>query len=84
MKTATNIVGALLILFGIFALIYRGVNYETKEPVAQLKIPNVTNIEVTEKHEKVFFIPPLVAATSIVAGVVLVVITRVGKNKRLK
>jgi uncharacterized membrane protein YidH (DUF202 family) len=76
MKTSmTDIVGILLILFGIITLGYRGFNYQKPEEV--LKLGDMRITATTEKHVE---IPPIVSGASIVAGVVLIAIGRFAKK----
>lgn len=63
--------GVLLIVFGILVLAYRGYTYKTEEKIAQ-----IGSLEVTAKHDKTVYFPPMLGGLSLVAGVVLVIVGR--------
>jgi len=75
MKTLTNLIGILLIIFGIVSLGYRGITYNKQEEVAKLG-----DIKVTANTEKTVSIPPLVGGASLVAGIILVLAGRLGRK----
>lgn len=75
MKSITNIVGILLILFGIASLVYQGFTYTTHEKVAE-----IGSIQVTEETKKTVPLPPILGGVSIVAGIALVVAARIHKK----
>ena len=76
MRSLTNLVGIILIIVGIVTLVYRGYTYTTQEKVAQ-----IGPVQVTSEQEKTIHFPPLLGGLSLVVGIVLVVVTRIGKNK---
>lgn len=71
MKSLTNIVGILLILFGILTLGYQGFTYTKQEKIAE-----IGDVQVTANTEKTVYFPPILGGVSLVAGVVLVVVAR--------
>jgi len=62
------LIGVLLIAVGVIAVVYGGITYTTREDVVQ-----VGPIEVTAKTKKTFPLPPVLGATAIVVGVILIV-----------
>jgi len=74
MKPLINLVGILLIIFGIVTLAYQGFTYTKHEKVAE-----VGSLEVTANTEKTVYFPPILGGLCLVAGVVLVIIGRRGK-----
>ena len=73
MKAITNLVGIILIVFGISALAYNGFTYTKKEKVAE-----IGNVQVTADTQKRVYFSPLVGGVALAAGVVLVLIGRRG------
>jgi vacuolar-type H+-ATPase subunit I/STV1 len=73
MRALINIVGILLIIFGIITFTYQGFNYTQREKVAQ-----IGNVEVTANTEKTIYFSPMTGGLSLVVGVILVVIGRRG------
>lgn len=71
MKTLVNVIGILLIIFGIVSLAYHGYEYTTREQVAQLG-----NIQVTQETTKVVYFSPLVGGISLAVGLVLLIFSR--------
>lgn len=71
MKPIINIVGILLIIFGIVTFAYQGVTYTQQEKVAQ-----VGSLEVTANTEKTIYFPPLLGGLALVAGIVLLIISK--------
>jgi len=69
MKAAT-IVGILLIILGIVALAYQGINYTTKD-----KVVDLGPLKVEAKHEKTIPLPPIVGVAALVGGIVLVAVS---------
>jgi hypothetical protein len=64
-----NIVGVMLILFGIITLGYHGFTYTKQEKVAELG-----PLKVFNETEKPVTIPPLLSGLALVAGIILVVV----------
>ena len=71
MKSITNILGIILIIGGILALAYQGFTYTKQEKIAQ-----IGDLKITADTEKRVYFPPVLGGLSIVAGVVLVIISR--------
>ena len=69
MKPAT-IVGIILIILGVVALAYQGINYTTKD-----KVVDLGPLKVEAKHEKTIPLPPIVGVAALVGGVVLVAVS---------
>jgi len=69
MKPAT-IVGILLIVLGVVALAYQGINYTTKD-----KVVDLGPLKVEAKREKTIPLPPIVGVAALVGGVVLIAIS---------
>lgn len=74
MKSLINLIGILLIIFGIVTLAYQGFTYTKREKVAE-----VGSVEVTANTEKTVYFPPILGGLSLVAGVVLVIVGRRSK-----
>lgn len=72
MRSLTNLVGILLIIFGIVILGYQGFTYTKREKVAQ-----IGDLQVTADTQKTVYFPPIIGGASIVVGVILVLIGRV-------
>jgi len=69
MKAAT-IVGILLIILGVVALAYQGINYTTKD-----KVVDLGPLKVEAQHEKTIPLPPIVGVAALVGGVVLIAVS---------
>jgi uncharacterized membrane protein HdeD (DUF308 family) len=69
MKPAT-VVGIILIILGIVALAYQGINYTTKD-----KVVDLGPLKVEAKREKTIPLPPIVGIAALVGGVVLVAVS---------
>lgn len=76
MKSLTTVIGIVLILFGIISLGYQGFTYTKRENIAQ-----IGDLKVTADTEKHVSFPPMVGGASLVAGIVLVVIGRMGSKR---
>jgi hypothetical protein len=76
MRSLTTLVGIILVIAGIFFLAYQGFTYTQKEKVAQLG-----SLQVTANTEKTVYFPPMLGGISLAAGIVLVIIARVGRPK---
>jgi len=79
-KSFTNIVGIVLILIGIFSLVYQGFSYTTQEKVAELKVPQVAQLQLNETQEKTVHFPPLLGGICLITGIFLVVVVRIFKK----
>jgi hypothetical protein len=71
MKSLVNVIGILLIVFGVVSLGYHGYEYTTREKVAQLG-----DIQVTQERTKVVYFSPLAGGISLAVGLVLLVFVR--------
>ena len=67
-------IGILLIVAGIVMLIIRGFNYTEKE-----KVMDLGKIEITKEEEKAVTWPLYAGGVAIVAGIVLVFMTKKDK-----
>jgi uncharacterized membrane protein HdeD (DUF308 family) len=65
---ATAIVGILLIVLGVFALAYQGIRYTDRETVIDLG-----PIEAQTETQKTIPLPPILGASALAAGVILLV-----------
>lgn len=68
MKPIT-IAGIVLLILGVVALAYQGINYNRQETVMNVGPMHVT----TETHER-FPLPPVLGGLALVGGVVLLVV----------
>ena len=75
MKPTIGIIGIILVIVGIVFLAYQGVTYTQREKVAQLG-----DLQLTANTEKTIVFPPMLGGLSLVAGIVLVIISRVGRK----
>jgi uncharacterized membrane protein len=64
------IVGILLIILGVVALAYQGINYTTKD-----KVVDLGPLKVEAKHEKTIPLPPILGVVALVGGVVLIAVS---------
>jgi uncharacterized membrane protein HdeD (DUF308 family) len=69
MKPAT-LVGIILIILGVVALAYQGINYTTKD-----KVVDLGPLKVEAKREKTIPLPPIVGVVALVGGVVLIAVS---------
>ena len=69
MKPAT-VVGIILIILGVAALAYQGINYTTKD-----KVVDLGPLKVEAKREKTIPLPPIVGVAALVGGVVLIAVS---------
>jgi uncharacterized membrane protein len=65
MKSA-SIIGILLIVLGVIALAYQGINYTTKK-----KVLDIGPIQATKEEHKTFPLPPIVGGVALVGGIAL-------------
>lgn len=82
MKLSLIIFGLILIAFGGASFYYQSVSFSTTEQVAELKLPEVGHLQVTEKKEKKIEVPPVVSGISLVAGLVLLSIGLAAKKRK--
>lgn len=77
MKSVITLIGIVLIILGISSFAYMGFTYTSHEKVAE-----IGNVQVTADTQKTISIPPVMGGTSLVVGIVLVIIgTRSGKSQ---
>lgn len=75
MKSIANILGVILIIFGIASLAYRNVTYTTKDKVAE-----IGHLELTQDIQKTISFPPVLGGLSIAVGITLIFIARMKKK----
>lgn len=75
MRSFLNVIGILLILFGIFTLAYNGFTYTSQEKIAE-----IGTVKITADSEKTVYFPPVLGGLSFLAGVILVIVARNGKQ----
>jgi hypothetical protein len=66
-----KIFGIILIVLGVLALVYQGIQYTTRE-----KILDIGSLKVTADTKRVIPLPPIVGGVALVAGIVMVVLGR--------
>jgi hypothetical protein len=66
-----KLVGIVLIVLGVLALAYQGIQYTSRE-----KIVDVGLFKITANTKKNIPLPPIVGGAALVAGIVLVVLDR--------
>ena len=66
-----KLVGIILIVLGVLALVYQGIQYTTRE-----KILDIGSIKVSANTKKTIPLPPFVGGVALAAGIVLVVLDR--------
>lgn len=72
MRVFINIVGIILIIFGIAVLGYQGYfTYTSRDTVAK-----IGSVEVTADTQKTVYLSPITGAIAVAAGVVLVIAGR--------
>lgn len=69
-----TLIGIALVVLGTVALIYKGINYTTRE-----KVIDIGPIEATATKHKTFPLSPLFGVVAVVGGISLVVLGN--KNK---
>lgn len=71
---ASVVIGALLIVLGVAALVYKNFSYTTEETVAQ-----IGPLKATAETEKNIPIPNILGIVAIVAGVIVIAVGGKGK-----
>jgi uncharacterized membrane protein HdeD (DUF308 family) len=66
-----RIFGIILIILGVLALVYQGIQYTTRE-----KILDIGSIKVSADSKKTIPLPPIVGGVALVAGIALIVLDR--------
>ena len=67
MKPLT-IAGVMLVLLGVLALAYQGVNYTTRETII-----DIGPLQATADRERTLPLPPVLGIVALVGGVVLLI-----------
>jgi uncharacterized membrane protein len=67
MKTA-SVAGIMLIVLGVIALAYQGINYTT-----QKKVLDIGPIQATKEEHKTIPVPPIVGGIALIGGIALLV-----------
>ena len=62
-----RVLGAILVVLGVLALVYGGIQYTKQE-----KVIDVGPIEASVAHKKTIPLPPLAGAAALVAGIFLI------------
>ena len=62
------VVGIALIILGVVAFAYHGINYTTHE-----KVLKIGPIEATKETEKTIPLPPVLGGVALAAGIVLII-----------
>jgi hypothetical protein len=71
MKSSTGLIGIILIILGIGVLGYQGFTYTKREKIAQ-----IGDLQVTADTQKTVYLPPVLGGISLVAGIILLVMSR--------
>jgi hypothetical protein len=66
---STAIVGVVLIVLGLAALAYQGINYTTRETVI-----DVGPLHATAERHRTLPLPPVLGAVTVAGGIVLLVV----------
>ncbi|MCX6566978.1 MAG: DUF3185 domain-containing protein [Candidatus Aminicenantes bacterium] len=66
-----KVLGIILIVLGILALVYQGIQYTSRE-----KILDIGSIKVTADTKKNIPLPPIIGGLALVAGIALVLVDR--------
>ena len=68
MKSTSSMIGIVLIVLGIAALAYQGINYTSRETVI-----DIGPLKATAERQRTLPLPPVVGGAAILAGVALLV-----------
>ena len=66
-----KLVGIILIVLGVLALVYQGIQYTSKE-----KILDIGSIKLSADTKKTIPLPPIVGGVAIAAGIALILVER--------
>ena len=66
-----KLVGIILIVLGVLALVYQGIQYTTKE-----KILDIGSIKISADTKQTIPLPPIAGGVAIVAGIALIFVER--------
>ncbi len=73
MRSITTIAGIILIVLGVISFAYQGITYTSQEKVAE-----IGTLKITADQQKTISLPPIFGGAALVAGVILVVVGRMG------
>ncbi|MEQ1694094.1 MAG: DUF3185 domain-containing protein [Gemmatimonas sp.] len=65
---STSMIGVVLIVLGVAALAYQGINYTTRETVI-----DIGPVHATAERHRTLPLPPVLGAVAVVGGIVLLV-----------
>ena len=68
---ATTIVGVVLIVLGVMALAYQGINYTTRDTII-----DVGPVHATAERHRTLALPPVVGGLAVAGGVLLLMAGR--------
>ena len=63
---SVSVVGIMLIVLGVIALAYQGINYTT-----QKKVLDIGPIQATKQEHKTIPLPPIVGGIALIGGIAL-------------
>jgi len=66
-----KLMGIILVVLGVLALVYQGIQYTSKE-----KILDIGSIKLSADTKKTIPLPPIVGGVAIVAGIALILVER--------
>ena len=66
-----KLAGIVLIVLGVLALVYQGIQYTTQE-----KLIDIGPLKITATEKKTIPLPPILGGVAVVAGIVLVLADR--------
>jgi len=66
-----KLMGIILVVLGVLALVYQGIQYTTKENLLDIGF-----LKITTKDKKTIPLPPIVGGISLVAGIALILADR--------
>jgi hypothetical protein len=66
-----KLVGIILIVLGVLALVYHGIQYTKRE-----KILDIGSLKVTADTKKTIPLPPIIGGVAVAAGIVMIVVDR--------
>jgi uncharacterized membrane protein HdeD (DUF308 family) len=69
-----RLLGIILVVLGVLALAYQGIQYTSKE-----KILDIGSLKITADSKKTIPLPPIVGGIALIAGIALILVDR--RNK---
>jgi hypothetical protein len=66
-----KLAGIVLIVLGVLALVYQGIQYTSKE-----KILDIGSLKISADTKKTIPLPPIVGGVAIVAGIALILMDK--------